>query len=381
MKILVDENIPLADTLFDEFGEIILTNGRNICADDLVDIDALLIRSVTKVDEVLLAKANKLKFLGTATAGIDHVNINLLAQRGIEFAYAPGCNKVGVAEYILSALFELSLAQAFDLKKRVVGIVGAGEVGTYLAQCLDALSIRYLLCDPLKEAIGDPRNFHDLSEIIQLSDVITLHTPLIKEGEHATYHLIDEKELEAMSEGTILINASRGAVVNNQSLKKSLERQKLHTVLDVFECEPFVDIGLLPLLSFATPHIAGYGLEGKARGTLMIFQQFCDFFCYSAKTPALKSLLPVSVYPFIKLNHEPDLIDVMNLCRLVYDIRRDDVIFRTQMSEVCHQDVNFDQMRKKYWDRREYSAITLSGTDKIGLKLLNKLGFTTEETK
>ncbi len=381
MKILVDENMPFAETLFHEFGEVVLMAGRNICADDLVDIDALLIRSVTKVNEALLTKANRLKFVGTATAGIDHVDTNLLAERGIEFAYAPGCNKVGVAEYVLSALFELSLSQAFDLKKRVVGIVGAGEVGTYLSQCLEALSIPYLLCDPFKQASGDPRQFFTLSEIIAQSDVITLHTPLTTEGDDATYHLIDEEQLKAMSAGTILINAARGAVVHNQALKRALQTQDLHAVLDVYECEPLVDIELMCLLAFATPHIAGYGLEGKARGTLMIYQGFCEFFSCTSVNHSLKTLLPVCVYPLIQLNHEPDLVDVMNLCRLIYDIRRDDVIFRTQMSEICHQDVNFDQMRKKYWDRREYSAITLSGTDKIGLKFLNKLGFTTEETK
>ncbi len=159
MKILIDENMPYAAELFSQLGEVVTKPGRTLVADDLIDIDALMIRSVTKVNKSLLEKANKLRFVGTATAGQDHVDQALLAERGITFTAAPGCNKVGVAEYVLSSLMVLGQQHGFSIFDKMIGIVGAGNVGSYLAQCLDALGIRYLLNDPLKEQQGDSDSF------------------------------------------------------------------------------------------------------------------------------------------------------------------------------------------------------------------------------
>lgn len=148
MKILIDENMPYAYELFSQLGEVIAKPGRSLTPADLVDIDALMIRSVTKVNRELLTQANKLKFVGTATAGDDHVDQALLAEKGITFTAAPGCNKVGVAEYVISSLMVLGQQHGFSIFDKTIGIIGAGNVGTYLAQCLDALGIRYLLNDP-----------------------------------------------------------------------------------------------------------------------------------------------------------------------------------------------------------------------------------------
>ncbi|HIF9431718.1 TPA: 4-phosphoerythronate dehydrogenase [Photobacterium damselae] len=387
MKILIDENMPYAHELFSQLGEAIAKPGRSLTSADLADIDALMIRSVTKVNRELLTQANKLKFVGTATAGDDHVDQALLAEKGITFTAAPGCNKVGVAEYVISSLMVLGRQHGFSIFDKTVGIIGAGNVGTYLAQCLDALGIRYLLNDPLKQEQDDPRQFHTVDELLAQCDVVTLHTPITRTGSYPTHHLVDSAFLAKMQNNAILINAARGPVVDNQALKQALidslqGGKQLTAVLDVFEQEPLVDLELLPLLAFATPHIAGYGLEGKARGTTMVFNAFCQFIGSPLYADA-KELLPVAPIPYVQLSRIWDEASLFNLTQLIYDVRKDDGIFRFEMFKTGDDSSQmasaFDQMRKNYWDRREYSAITVAGEAAFAVESLAKLGFTVVE--
>ncbi|WP_428771719.1 4-phosphoerythronate dehydrogenase [Vibrio sp.] len=377
MRILIDENMPYAEQLFSQLGEVILKPGRNLTADDLVDVDALMIRSVTKVDQALIAKANRLKFVGSATAGMDHVDQPLLAERGIYFTAAPGCNKVGVAEYVFSVMMVLAQQQGFSVFDKTVGIIGAGQVGSYLADCLAGIGIRVLLNDPPKQAGGDSREFTPLNTLLEQSDIITLHTPLTRAGEHPTHHLIGADELAALRPDQILINAARGPVVDNQALKQRLARNDgFSAALDVFEFEPEVDMELLPLLAFATPHVAGYGLEGKARGTTMIFNSYCEFLGISLSAQA-SDLLPTAPLPRVLLDRAWDEATLHNLTQIIYDVRKDDALFRREIARPGA----FDQMRKQYWDRREYSAITLVGDAHCQLAPLAKLGFKVEVTQ
>lgn len=382
VNILIDENMPYAESLFSKLGKVKAKVGREITADDLIDIDALMIRSVTKVDDKLLAKANRLKFVGSATAGIEHVDSNLLAQKDIFFTNAPGCNKIGVAEYVISVLMTLSSQLGFSLAQRKVGIVGAGNVGSYLANCLTALGMECLLCDPPKQEQDSSKKFHNLTTLLQECDVISLHTPMTKTTKYPTYHLIGENELNLLKEGCILINAARGEVVDNQALKTALTHRSLFAVLDVFEFEPQLDTALLSLLTFATPHIAGYGLEGKARGTTMIYNQFCQFIGNEKPEINIHQLLPKPAFSKIKLTNNIGFSDLKALCLFVYDIRIDDRAFRQAISASCNdldtQRLTFDQFRKNYWDRREYNAITVAGKREFGLESLAQLGFSVE---
>lgn len=374
MKILVDENMPYAEALFSQLGEVRLISGRTITAEDLVDVDALMIRSVTTVNQALLAQANKLKFVGTATAGMDHVDQALLQSKGIYFTAAPGCNKVGVAEYVLSALMVLAQQQGFSIFEKTVGIIGAGQVGTYLAKCLEGIGIQVLLNDPPQQAMGDTRIFTPLDTLLEQADVITLHTPLTTTGEWATEHLIDQQVLQNLRSDQILINAARGPIVDNQALKQRLKKSDGFTaVLDVFEFEPSVDLELLPLLAFATPHIAGYGLEGKARGTTMIFNHYCQYLENQQRVDPV-DLLPIAPFPRIELSQPWSEAALYQLIQMVYDIRGDDAVFRREIVKPGA----FDAMRKSYWDRREYSAITLVGNAQCNLLPLEKLGFKIE---
>jgi erythronate-4-phosphate dehydrogenase len=374
MKIIVDENMPYAEELFSQLGEVILKPGRTLTSDDLVDADALMIRSVTKVNADLISKANKLKFVGTATAGMDHVDQALLNEKGIFFTAAPGCNKVGVAEYVFSVMMVLAQQQGFSVFDKTVGIVGAGQVGSYLEKCLKGMGINVLINDPFKQEEGDSRSFTPLQELIETSDIVTLHTPITKEGPYPTHHLIDETVLNGLRSDQILINAARGPVVDNQALKQRLLKNDGFTAaLDVFEFEPEVDMELLPLLAFATPHVAGYGLEGKARGTTMVFNSYCEFLNNELHAHA-SDLLPTAPVPTMVLDRAWDEATLHNITQLIYDVRKDDALFRREISKPG----SFDLMRKNYWDRREYSAVTLVGTETCNLAPLAELGFQVE---
>ncbi|HBV7456709.1 TPA: 4-phosphoerythronate dehydrogenase, partial [Escherichia coli] len=217
MKILVDENMPYARDLFSRLGEVTAVPGRPIPVAQLADADALMVRSVTKVNESLLA-GRPIKFVGTATAGTDHVDEAWLKQAGIGFSAAPGCNAIAVVEYVFSSLLMLAERDGFSLHERTVGIVGVGNVGRRLQARLEALGITTLLCDPPRADRGDEGDFRSLDELVQHADILTFHTPLFKDGPYKTLHLADEKLIRSLKPGAILINACRGAVVDNTAL-------------------------------------------------------------------------------------------------------------------------------------------------------------------
>lgn len=374
MKILIDENMPYAEQLFSQIGEVILKPGRTLIADDLVDIDALMIRSVTRVNETLLAKANKLRFVGTATAGMDHIDKLLLKEKGIFFTAAPGCNKVGVAEYVVSVIMVLAQQHGFSIFDKTIGIIGAGQVGSYLQQCLEGIGVKVIINDPPKEGAGDSRTFTSLNLLLEQADIISIHTPIVRDGDHPTHHLFNQDVLDKLRADQILINAARGAVIDNAALKTRLYKQDgFIAALDVFEFEPEVDMDLLPLLAFATPHIAGYGLEGKARGTTMIFNRYCEYLNNNLRAHE-NELLPKAPVPELVLERAWDETTLHNLTQLIYDVRKDDSLFRREIGN----NGAFDRMRKNYWDRREYSALTLRGNIETNLRPLAKLGFQIE---
>ena len=368
MKIVVDENMPLAEALFAEFGEVVRVPGRTMTAEQLADADILLVRSVTKVNAALLSQATNLKFVGTATIGTDHIDKAVLAEKGINFTSAPGCNKVSVGEYIISALLVMAEKYQFSLSGLSLGIIGAGNTGTAVAERASALGIEVKLCDPLKEQAGDPRSFVSYDEALQC-DLISFHVPLSREGEHATFHLLDKKHIQALRSEQILLNASRGEVWDNQAmLLRQQSAEPLRLVMDVWENEPDILHELVPYTDIATPHIAGYSLEGKYRGTYMLYEAFCQQFGYAA-TKQLKQLLPVADINALTLNANTDEAVLKKLIHLVYDVRRDDARFRHQIGLPGR----FDEMRKKYPERREWSSVTIS-SEQNNDKLV-KLGF------
>ena len=371
MKILVDENMPYARELFSRLGNVKAVPGRPIPVNELDDADALMVRSVTKVNEALLA-GKAIKFVGTATAGTDHVDDKWLKQAGIGFSAAPGCNAIAVVEYVFSSLLMLAERDGFALKDRTVGIVGVGNVGGRLQKRLEALGIRTLLCDPPRKDNGDDGDFRSLDELVEQCDVLTFHTPLFKEGPYKSLHLADEALIRRLKAGTILINACRGPVVDNVALLACLNAgQQLSVVLDVWEGEPDLDVALLDKVDIGTPHIAGYTLEGKARGTTQVFEAYTAFLGRPQHV-ALNSLLPVPEFSTITLHGPLDQPILKRLAHLVYDVRRDDAPLR----KVAGQAGEFDKLRKHYKERREWSSLTVQCDDESSAALLTALGFT-----
>lgn len=370
MKILVDENMPYARELFSRLGEVRAVPGRPIPTDALTDADALMVRSVTKVNEALLGD-KAIKFVGTATAGTDHVDQPWLAQAGIGFSAAPGCNAIAVVEYVFSALLMLAERDGFTLADRTVGIVGVGNVGGRLQKRLEALGIKTLLCDPPRADNGDEGDFRSLDDLVAEADVITFHTPLYKEGQYKSLHLADEALIRRLKPGTILINACRGPVVDNAALLKCLEAgQALSVVLDVWEPEPDLNLALLDKVDLGTSHIAGYTLEGKARGTTQVFEAYSQFIGQPQEV-ALSTLLPVPEFGRISLHGPLDQPTLKRLVHLVYDVRRDDAPLR----KVAGIPGEFDKLRKNYLERREWSSLTVECDDADAAELLQKLGF------
>ncbi|MFV0265169.1 MAG: 4-phosphoerythronate dehydrogenase PdxB [Kluyvera sp.] len=370
MKILVDENMPYARELFSRLGEVKAVPGRPIPTDALTDADALMVRSVTKVNEALLGD-KAIKFVGTATAGTDHVDRAWLQQAGIGFSAAPGCNAIAVVEYVFSALLMLAERDGFALADRTVGIVGVGNVGGRLQKRLEALGIKTLLCDPPRADNGEEGDFRSLDELVAEADVLTFHTPLYKDGPYKSLHLADEALIRRLKPGAILINACRGPVVDNAALLKCLqEGQALSVVLDVWEPEPDLNLALLEKVDLGTSHIAGYTLEGKARGTTQVFEAYSQFIGQPQEV-ALSSLLPAPEFGRISLHGPLDQPTLKRLVHLVYDVRRDDAPLR----KVAGIPGEFDKLRKNYLERREWSSLTVECDDAEAAALLQKLGF------
>ena len=357
MLIVADENIPLLDAFFQGFGEIRRVPGRSIDRATVEQADVLLVRSVTNVNRALL-EGSKVRFVGTCTIGTDHLDLDYFQRAGIQWSSAPGCNARGVVDYVLGSLQTLAEIEGADLNQRTYGVVGAGEVGGRLVKVLKSLGWNVLVCDPPRQ-IAEDGDYVSLEQIIEQCDVISLHTPLTKSGNGSTWHLFDRERLNRLKPGAWLINASRGPVVDNAALRDVLlSREDLQAVLDVWEGEPEVDVDLADLCVLATPHIAGYSLDGKQRGTAQIYQAFC---AHLGQAPAieLSDLLPPPWLAEVHLNASTDPAWALaTLCRSVYDPRRDDADFRRSLvGTVDEQRKAFDLLRKHYPERREIDGL------------------------
>ena len=377
MKILFEDTMPHGTTYFEQLGDATPYRWQDIRPEDLVGVDILAVRSTTKVNRALLDQADKLQFVTTATAGINHFDLSLLAEKQIEWDSAAGCNAIAVAQYVVSTLLNAERHKGYDLSSIKVGIVGAGNVGTALSRMLDALSIAYVLCDPLLDASGDGRQFVDLATVLTC-DVITLHVPFTQNVEHATDKLIGPRELAKLGEGQLLINACRGEVIDEPALIDRLNAPDAPlVVLDVFNNEPDIDMHLVESVWLATPHIAGHTIEGKVRGTQMVYEQVCARLGVEPSLTLAQFMAPTDPLMFAaKPNKNKGLStkDLSQLLLSVYDIQDDDRHFRKSMAESSQ----FASLRKQYRVRREYSAFTVQvpgSLDDLSLSQLRSLGF------
>ncbi len=382
LTIVADSNIASLDEFFNPVAlgqnteqqvQVIRVAGRDINAQLMADVqpDVLLIRSVTSINESLLSDNNSVKFVGSATIGTDHVDQEYLAERNITFANAAGCSKHSVAQYVVTAI--LTLRPQYwqqSTKPLTLGIIGLGNIGSTLAQYANDLGWKILGYDPLL-ATSDINNA-SLEQVLSQSDIVSLHVPLTDKkdtdaqdavsnsisnnvSDYPTRHLINAETLTLMSPHTMLINSARGPVIDAAALEADIDATERQVVLDVFEHEPQISESLLSKLAIATPHIAGYTLEGKLRGTQIIYDALCEKL---AVLPVLSmhQLLPLNTYLWFELKEHPDRLQKF------YDIKKDDSALRNKVTNGKVKGSDFDQLRRDYHLRREWQAQTISVT-------------------
>ena len=379
MLIVADENIPLLDSFFGDIGEIRRVSGRSMSNEDVRDADIVLVRSVTRVNRELL-EGSRVRFVGTTTIGTDHVDLDWLEAAGIRFSAAPGCNANSVAEYVLSVLsLHAERRGLADWSQLSVGIVGVGNVGGELAHKLERLGFDVRLCDPPRaDREEDDQEFVSLEEAMKCG-VVSLHTPLTREGDHPTLHMIGHPELEALGANQLLINAGRGEVIDSSALLARLDQGNAPTVaLDVWEQEPRIHPELVDRVWLATPHIAGYSLEGKVQGTEMIYQSLSQFLGLPVRKKA-GQFLPEPALSKISFTSSADEEDAIRIAlRACYDPRPDDARLRNAMTgSVEERGAAFDRLRRDYPVRRECSSlkIQLKGTSKSLQDSFRAIGF------
>lgn len=272
MKIIIDNAIPFIKDRFPEDIETIYLPGNNFSPEIVKTADVLVIRTRTICNESLLKDSN-VKLVVSATIGTDHIDIPWCETNGITVSNAPGCNAPGVAQYVLTSLFK----SGFDPATQTLGIIGLGNVGSIVADWARKIGIKVLISDePKKDAGFNDENYLPFEKVLQEADALTLHVPLARTGKYPTLHMIGEKELQTLKPGCILVNSSRGGVVNEMALLPLLESQRLKAIIDVWENEPVLDRQLVDQAFIATPHIAGYSKEGKKRATFMALKKLKD---------------------------------------------------------------------------------------------------------
>ncbi len=298
MKLVIDDKIPYIRGEAERLGEVVYLPAEDITPSAVRDADALIVRTRTLCNETLLS-GSSVRFIATATIGYDHLDTAYLAQQGITWRNCPGCNAASVAQYVRSVLYLLAQDGLVNLSGATLGVVGVGHVGSKVANVGKELGCRVLLCDPPRKEKGE-EGFVTLAQLAQEADIISFHTPLTKDGQHATFHLADTTFFRQLKRQPVIINSGRGEVIETEALLTALtQKQVSQAVIDVWEHEPDISLELLRHVYIGTPHIAGYSADGKACATQMALQATADFFAvpltFSIAPPSLGIIPPADL--------------------------------------------------------------------------------------
>lgn len=364
IRIVADDKIPfLRESPLAELTDLRLLPGGAITRNDLMNADALITRTRTACNAELL-NGTAVRLIATATIGFDHIDRSYCESHGIVWTNAPGCNADSVAQYITSLLLVHAEKCGEQLAGKTVGIVGVGNVGSRVAKVADILGMRVLLNDPPRKDSGE-NGFVSLKQICEEADFITFHVPLQREGKYRTFHLAGMEFFHSLKRKPFLINSSRGEVVCGEALKAAIRNAEVcGAALDVWEHEPRIDAGLMELVEFATPHIAGYSTDGKANGTAASVAAVAEFF-------GLEEIR--GWYPRVP-EPEHSLLNVKSVTEAVtmsYDIRRDDRRLRESPE-------TFEKQRGSYPLRREFPAFAIAESSELSSpehSVLKRLGF------
>lgn len=371
MKIVIDEKIPFIHGVFEPWSDVVYSPGKAIDSAMMADADALITRTRTRCNSNLL-KDSRVRIIASATIGYDHLDTVWLDSKGIRWVNAPGCNSGSVMQYIVSVLLYLAGKHSLDLSSLTLGVVGVGNVGSKVVRAARTLGMKVLQNDPPRQRREGSDDFIPLETLISESDIITLHVPLTSEGEDRTFHLVNSINLHRMKKNSILINTSRGEVADNNALGEALSGRKLRAaVLDVWEGEPVVDRRLLELVDIATPHIAGYSVDGKANATINSVREVSSFIGLPLSDWKPDSL-PEPAEPVIDLSsvtHGKSTAELVSAAiRHTFPVDDDDRLFRNDPE-------NFEYLRDNYRIRREFSSYTVKSDDPEARKILYDLGF------
>jgi len=369
MKIVADDKIPFLKGVLEPFAQVVYLPADQINNPTLLNADVLLTRSVTNCNQNLLEHTG-VKLIASATIGDDHIDKTYCRKSGIQWTTAKGCNAAAVDQYVLVTLIAIAKQQRISLAGKTIGIIGVGNIGSRVKKTVEVLGMNAMLYDPPREKAEGSDDFSSISDIHANSDFLSLHVPLTYEGEDKTSHLVDLKFLNHFEKNIILINTSRGAVVDQKALKYSIRSGKVViSALDVWENEPDIDLELLEMTAVATPHIAGYSVEGKAKGTTMAVQSVSRFFnlgidSWTSRLTSLNETISMDCDNFTS----EEIFD--RVFRDVYDISED-------VRKLKKYPTSFEDMRKNYQLRYENNNYILDLT-KCSKKIsdqLEKLGF------
>lgn len=378
MKIIADENMPNAKALFSHLGVVELVNGRMLTHEQVKDADVLLVRSVTKVTQGLL-EGSSVCFVGSATIGVDHIDLDYLAKSNITFSSAPGCNADAVADYVFSGLSHLYMTKKFSWLSKKIGIIGYGNVGKTVYDRFASMGCQVCVYDPFKEKSGSSANFASLKDILAC-DVISLHAPLTSSGLYPTKGMIGSGELAQLSAGVAIVSAGRGGVIDEIAL---LERHKqlngnIHLVLDVWDGEPIINQELVSIVDIATPHIAGYSKQGREKGTWMVYQALCRYLELNADVVSKNDAISAGWFSSVNVGAETPQEEMLaRSVQAIYDVSRDDVRLRYKYRENKEKNV-FDWLRKHYVERDEFNTCIVNASGCDAGHILSAAGFSVE---
>jgi erythronate-4-phosphate dehydrogenase len=371
MKIIADDKIPFLKGALESFAEINYVPGNLITREIAKDADALLIRTRTKCSANLL-EGTRIKFIGTATIGFDHIDTNFCDSHKIRWTNAPGCNSSSVQQYFTSAILKLEHEYSYNLRDKTIGIIGVGNVGSKIEKAARLLGMKVLLNDPPRARIEGDTKFVPLDIVLSASDIITVHVPLNVNGIDKTWHLFNEENFDKMKTGAWFFNTSRGEVADTNAVNKALISGKIAgAVIDVWENEPDIDLELMTNCFITTPHIAGYSTDGKANGTSMIVNSLSRYFnlpvenWYPGNVP-IPSVSEIS----IDGKHRSDYDIIREAVFHSYNIEEDDTHLRADPAD-------FEKLRGNYSLRREFTSykINLINGSEEARKMLDGLGF------
>lgn len=330
MRVVIDAAIPYIKGILEPYSEVIYLQAKEITATVVRNADALIIRTRTNCNQELL-DGSAVKFIATATIGTDHIDQQYCAAHNIEVCSAPGCNARGVLQWVAAALHHIVATDQRSPESYTLGVVGVGNVGSLVSEYARHWGFRVMECDPPRAA-RESGKFYTIDEIAQKCDIITLHTPL----DSTTYHLVNETLIHTMPSKTIIINASRGEVVDNRAVTESGHRY----IFDVWESEPHIEPNILQGAMLATPHIAGYSVQGKANATAMAINALAHYF----EIP-LKEWYPENIQ-----RTTPRPITWSELCATITkycDIKKESLQLKDSPE-------NFELIRNSYNYREEY---------------------------